>query len=97
MPSPFITGTDEGVLFSVNIQPRASKTENVGTHGHALKFRVAAPPVQGAANEALCEYLAERLGLPKSGVNVKTGHASRLKRILLKGISVNRVMEVFPL
>ena len=48
----------------MRVQPRASRTELVGRHGDALKIRVAAPPVAGAANEALVRFLAERLGVP---------------------------------
>lgn len=85
----------EGVLLTVHVQPKASRTEFVGVHGAALKFRVAAPPEDGAANEALCAYLAERFGLPKRAVRLVAGPASRQKVILLKGLSAVRVRALF--
>lgn len=87
----------DGVVLTVHVQPGASRTELAGLHGEALKFRVAAPPVGGAANEVLCAYLAEQLGLRKTAVVVQAGQASRRKRILLKGVTVQHVREVFAL
>ncbi len=86
----------EGVMLIIHVQPGASRTEYVGTHGGALKFRVAAPPVEGAANEALCAYLAEQFGLPKRAVKVSSGRGSRRKRVLLTGVTGLRAREVFP-
>ncbi|MEW6543042.1 MAG: DUF167 domain-containing protein [Nitrospirota bacterium] len=87
----------DGVVLTVHVQPGASRTEFAGLHGAALKFRVAAPPVEGAANEGLCAYLAEQLGLRRSSVVVQAGQSSRRKRILLKGVTAQRVREVFSL
>lgn len=84
----------EGAVLIVHVQPKASKTEYAGLHGGALKFRVAAPPVEGAANEALCAYLAKRFGLPKKAVVVQSGHGSRRKRVLLTGVSTDRAQDV---
>ena len=97
MSHPAVKDSPEGAVIIVHVQPKASKTEYVGMHGGALKFRVAAPPVEGAANEALCAYLAERFGLPKQAVTVKAGQASRHKRVQLRGIAVSRVHEVLGL
>ena len=83
-----------GALVTVSVLPRAARTEYAGVQGDALKFRVAAPPVEGAANEALCAFLAERFGIPRSAVAVQTGHGSRRKRVLLKGVRAPRVWEV---
>ena len=85
----------DGAVLTVHVQPKATRTEYVGVHGDALKFRVAAPPVDGAANEALCAYLAERFGLPAGAVRMLAGLGSRRKRVLLKGIPGRRVSEVF--
>jgi len=87
----------EGAILTIHVQPKASKTEYAGIHGGALKFRVAAPPVEGAANEALCVYLAKQFGLPKKAVTVQAGHASRHKRVQLRGIAASRVHEVLGL
>lgn len=85
----------EGALVTVSVLPRAARTEYAGVQGDAMKFRVAAPPVGGAANEALCAFLAERFGIPRSAVAVRAGHGSRRKRVLLKGVRAPRVWEVF--
>ncbi len=85
---------EEAVLI-IHVQPKASKTEYAGLHGGALKFRIAAPPVEGAANDTLCEYLAGVFALPKKSVVIKAGGGSRHKRVLLIGVSVQRVKDVF--
>ena len=90
-----VQDSPEGAILIVHVQPKATRTEYVGVHGDALKFRVAAPPVEGAANEALCAYLAERFGIPKSAVSMLAGLSSRRKRVLLKGVAGRRVSEVF--
>lgn len=88
-----VQDSPDGAILSIHVQPKASKTECVGVHGGALKFRVAAPPVEGAANEALCVYLAGRFGLPKKAVVVKSGQSSRRKRVLLRGVTARQVTE----
>ena len=69
----------EGLSLTLHIQPGARKTEVAGPHGDALKIRLAAPPVDGKANAALIEFLADRLGVAKSTVVLKSGQASRRK------------------
>ena len=89
-----IQETHDGVVLTVHVQPKAAKTEYVGLYGEmALKFRVAAPPVEGAANEALCRFLSGHFGLSKSSVVIAAGAGGRHKRILLKGMSVERVKQ----
>ncbi len=84
----------DGVVLTVHVQPKAAKTEFVGVHGDALKFRVAAPPVAGEANAALCAYLAELFVVSKSLVSVSAGHTKRKKRIKVIGINRSRVCEI---
>ncbi|MBI3604365.1 MAG: YggU family protein [Nitrospirae bacterium] len=96
MTSPYCERPD-GVLLTVHVQPGAKRTEYVGLHGEALKFRVAAPPVEGAANEALCAYLSTQFGLPKGAVEVRSGQSSRKKRVWLKGVSIRLAQEVLSL
>jgi len=86
-----------GAVLTVHVQPNASKTEFAGLHGGALKFRVAAPPVEGAANDVLCAYLAERFTLSKKAVALLSGQGSRRKRVLLEGISAQRVRDVLKI
>ena len=90
-----IKETKEGVVLTIHVQPRASATEYVGLHGDALKFRVASPPVEGAANEALCRHLADQFHVSKGRIVVVSGQGARQKRILLKGIMAQRVRELF--
>jgi uncharacterized protein len=94
MNHPAVQHSSEGAVLTVHVQPKASKTEYAGVHGGALKFRVAAPPVEGAANEALRTYLAERFGLPKRAVVVQSGHGSRHKRVLVTGVTAGRAQAV---
>lgn len=87
--------TKEGVVLAVQVQPQAHRTEYAGRHGDALKFRVAAPPEDGKANAALCAYLAECLGIPKSAVTIRAGHGGRHKQVLLTGVSAGRIEGAF--
>lgn len=78
--------TEEGLLFWAFIQPRSSKNMIAGIHDDALKIRLTAPPVEGAANKMCISFLAKCLGLPKSAVDIRTGLASRKKRILIRWV-----------
>jgi len=77
---------DAPVTFSIRIQPRASKNEIVARSGGGLKIRLTAPPVDGAANEALVKFLADTLSIPKSHVEIVSGHTSREKIVRISGI-----------
>ena len=74
-------------ILLLHVQPRASRTEIVGRHGDAIKIRLAAPPVDGAANEELVRFLAERLGLRRAQVRLTAGAAARRKRFEIAGLS----------
>jgi uncharacterized protein len=76
----------EGVVLRVHVQPGAGRSAVVGRHGDALKVRVAAPPVEGRANEATRALLAEALGVPEADVEMTSGESSRAKRFRLKGV-----------
>jgi hypothetical protein len=84
---------DGGVRLQLHIQPRASKTEIVGVHGDALKIRLAAPPVDGAANDALVRFLAERLGVPRTAVMLIAGMSGRRKTVMLEGVGEAQVRQ----
>ena len=79
------------VRVSVHVQPRATRSEIVGLHGAALKVRLQAPPVDGAANEALVTLLAERLGVPRRSVKVVAGASSRAKTVEVDGTTADAV------
>jgi uncharacterized protein (TIGR00251 family) len=72
----------------VRVQPRASRTELAGTHGDALKVRLTEPPVDGAANEALIRFLADRLGVAHAAVRLEAGAAGRSKLVAVEGLGV---------
>src|SRR2546421_1563666 len=75
------------VIFSVRVQPRASKDEIAGEMGGALKVRLRAPAVEDRANEALVEFLAQLLKTPRSAVRILSGERSRKKRIEIHGVT----------
>lgn len=84
----------QGVLLTIHVQPKAARTEYVGIHGNALKFRVMAPPVEGAANQALCRFLAKVFGVPGSDVLIHSGHQGKRKRILVKHLKGQKAWKV---
>jgi len=81
----------DDVLLTLHIQPGAKKTEIAGEHGEALKIRLAAPPVDGKANDCLIAFLAERLGVAKSRVELVSGQSSRAKRVRVAALSADAV------
>ncbi|ACF12508.1 protein of unknown function DUF167 [Chloroherpeton thalassium ATCC 35110] len=83
------------VDFSVRLQPRASKNEIVGEYDGALKIRIAAPPVENAANKACIEFLAKTFGIAKSQVEILSGDTSRNKLIRIYGIDKTTLLAKF--
>lgn len=83
-----------GVRFEVRVQPRASRSEIVGEQEGALRVRVAAPPVDGAANDALIELLADLLDVPKRDIRVVSGATSRRKVIEADGVTTAQVLAL---
>lgn len=82
----------DGVVLSVRIVPRASRTEVAGPMGEALKVRIQAPPVDGKANAALIDFLASALGVPRRGVTILSGRSSRLKKVRVTGLDAARTV-----
>jgi len=74
---PFLTDTPDGAVLSLRIVPRAHKNAIQGAHGDALKIRLCAPPVDGAANAALIEFLSDSLSLPRARIQLLSGKTSR--------------------
>jgi uncharacterized protein (TIGR00251 family) len=83
--------TDAGVRITVRVQPRASRNEIAGLHGDALKVRVTAPAIEGAANEAVIELLATTFGVRRRDVTIVAGATSRSKIVEILGIDEERV------
>ncbi len=84
---PYCIDTSDGVLLAVRVIPRARKTALAGVRDHALLVRLAAPPVDGAANEALVEFLADCLRVPRRAVRLVSGERGRQKRVAVVGIT----------
>ena len=86
-----LTEQQDGVFLTLWVQPRSSRDEIVGVREGMLRVRLAASPVGGAANEALIRFLARRLGVPRTDVEIVKGHRSRRKRIKVCGLSPEEV------
>lgn len=86
-----ITEEVGGCTFQVHVVPRSRREEIVGLYGDALKIRLSSPPEKGKANDALLKFLAERLGIPSSSVEILSGHTSRQKRVRVEGVSADAV------
>jgi hypothetical protein len=87
----WIQETPEGVVFKAVIQPRGSRNEIVGLKGDALKIKLTAPPVQGAANKMCIDFLAKSLKVRKSDVEIVRGQGSRTKQILVRGTTPGKI------
>jgi uncharacterized protein (TIGR00251 family) len=81
--------------ISIYVQPRASKTMVAGMHDGCVKVRLAAPPIDGAANAALIEFVAERLGMAKSRVRLVSGQTSRRKVVEVDGVTAEQLAAAF--
>jgi uncharacterized protein len=81
----------DGVRVRLRIQPRSSRNEVAGLHGDAVKIRLSAPPVDGAANAALVDFLAEKLGVARSTIRLVSGQTSRSKVVAIEGLRMDEV------
>ncbi len=79
--------------LAVRVQPRAKSNEIVGWEAGAVKIRLTAPPVEGKANKALVDFLAERLAVSKSAVTILLGHGARQKAIEIAGLTEDEVLS----
>lgn len=77
------------VVLAVHVQPRAARTEVVGMRGDAVKIRLKAPPVDGAANVELVRFLADQLGVHRRDIEIVGGAASRAKRVRVTGTDLS--------
>ena len=87
----------DGTLIDILVQPRASKSEITGVHDGVLRIRIAAPPVEGAANDAIDEFLSKRLMVRKSDVEIVSGASGRRKRVLVRQISPESARDALNL
>ena len=88
---PWLREVPGAVVLEVLVQPRASRTRPVGEHGGRLKIQLAAPPVDGEANRALVEFLAEALGIRKGDVAIERGETGRRKTVRVAGVGAAAV------
>jgi hypothetical protein len=86
-----ITEANGGVTFAVRVAPRASRNQIAGVEGGALKIKLTAPPVEGAANAALIEFVAEWLDVRRSAVSIVSGDKARNKLVRVSGVTRTRV------
>ncbi|MBW2630678.1 MAG: YggU family protein [Deltaproteobacteria bacterium] len=82
-----VSETENGVVFSIRVIPRASRCELAGVQGDALKIRITAPPVEGAANKECIKFLSDMLGVKKSQIKIISGHKSKNKKVSISGIN----------
>jgi uncharacterized protein (TIGR00251 family) len=82
-PAAWLRRHGSAATLTLHVQPGARRTEVAGLHGDALKIRLAAPPVDGKANAALIEFVADRMGVPGSSVRLVSGRTSRRKTLAL--------------
>ncbi len=89
-----VSAKENGVRFAVRVQPRASKNEVAGVYGTALKIRLQAPPVDGAANTALISFLADLLRVSRRSVRIISGESSRDKIVDIDGVSADLIQQL---
>jgi uncharacterized protein (TIGR00251 family) len=77
----------------IHVQPRAKRTAVAGEHGDAIRIRLAAPPVDGAANAELVRFLAERLGVRRADVTIVSGATARRKGVRIAGVTAAAARE----
>ena len=92
--APRIEARDNVVRLAVYVQPRASRNEITGLHGDAVKVRLQTAPVDGAANAALIELLADALGVSRRDVRVVNGEHSRRKLVEVVGVRTDRIRRL---
>ena len=80
----FLHENSQGITFKVFAQPKSSKNMITGIYGDALKIKLTAPPVDGAANKMCIKFLAKCLNVPKTSLEIISGHTSRTKYVLYK-------------
>jgi uncharacterized protein len=88
-----IAPTATGVVLRLRVQPRASLEGVAGVTADAIRLRLTAPPVDGAANEALIRFLAASLNVPRTAVQLVSGRTGRTKLVAVTGISVEQTAQ----
>jgi uncharacterized protein (TIGR00251 family) len=92
-----VRDTAQGAQFALRVQPRASRNAIAGVMGDAVKLAITAPPVDGKANQAVVEYLAELFQVSKSSIVIVSGETGRNKLIAVRGLSAKQVRKALGL
>lgn len=90
----FIKEDNGAVIFKVRVQPRAAKNQVSGLLDDAVKIRLTAPPVDGEANKALLEFVAKLFKVPKSNVELVSGHTGRNKMIRVEKVALGQAQQI---
>ncbi|MBI2679230.1 MAG: YggU family protein [Candidatus Koribacter versatilis] len=88
-----IKATAGGVSLRVKVRPRAKRDAITGIHDEALKLSLTAPPIEGRANDAVIDFFAQLLRLPRSSITIAAGHTSRNKVVRISGISASTLEQ----
>ena len=91
---PYLCASSDGVELMLHIQPRASKTGFQGEHDGRLEIRLAAPPVDGAANDELTRFLAAAFGVQRRAVAIVSGESGRRKRVRIAGVDLEQAENI---
>ncbi|MDQ3706625.1 MAG: DUF167 domain-containing protein [Chloroflexota bacterium] len=94
MPDSPVQSIPGGVTIRVFVAPRSSANKVMGEHNGAIKVALTAPPVEGAANKALVEFLAKLLGVPRSSISLVSGETSRQKTVRALGVSLEQAVVI---
>uniref|UniRef100_C6E1B0 UPF0235 protein GM21_2722 n=1 Tax=Geobacter sp. (strain M21) TaxID=443144 RepID=C6E1B0_GEOSM len=92
-----VTATPEGLLFTVHVQPRASRSEICGAKEGELRLRLTSPPVEDAANKQCVELIAKTLGVAKSKVSIRSGAKSRHKVVKVEGVDHDALLSLLKI
>ncbi len=92
-PPRWLRAHGDGVRLQIKVVPRASRNEIGEALGDRLKLKIAAPPVDSAANEELVGFLAKRLGVSRGAVQLTHGQSSRSKTVVIRGVTVEQVTD----
>nr|MBC7244786.1 YggU family protein [Chloroflexota bacterium] len=88
-----IRESQQGVIVAVHVVPRSPRDEIAGTYGNALRIRLKAPPVEGAANAALLAFMAQVLDIPRRQVKILSGQTSRHKLLVISNLTKDQVQQ----
>lgn len=87
-----VRDSDRGAILTLHVQPNAARTECVGVHGDALTIRLAARPVDGAANDELIRFMVHHCVAPRAHVQIQAGAEARRKRLCVQGITARTLL-----